>query len=411
MRKKSFITTILLIVFLLVPQLAQAYVELPTSESTNSHYVYRYWSPVFKAHFYTMDREEGMRVANEDSNWNFEKVAYSAYKIQQEDTIPIYRFWSPIFKGHFYTASQEEWMRVKDTDTNWDYEWIAFYAYPNSYEGEARTVYRFWSPVFRHHFFTIDEEEMIRVRDTDSNWVYEGEAFKVPLDDTNTTAEGGEDELVEVQGSAVQVDEVEDVSDDYASQVNPGEKLIATNIYLRNISDEPISYSLDDFVLTDGDGNVYDPQLIHEPFFDSQGQLDPDESVEGYLTFSLPQDVESISLEYVSDEMELLNNKIDITLDITPAVVIINHAVVIDQFSGKKIEGTVKNKTEAPVRLVKITASYKDSEGVEISSDFTYAEGTDIEHLQPGETADFRVWYDTDPAVAYYSLNLSWQTG
>jgi len=411
MKKRHFILAILLIVFFNIGQIAHADVDLPVSDSTQTHYIYRYWSPVFKAHFYTMDYEEGMRVANEDDNWNFEKVAYSAYKIQAEGTVPIYRFWSPIFHGHFYTANSEEWMRVKDTDSNWNYEWIAFYAYPNSYQGEARTVYRFWSPVFRHHFFTIDEAEMERVRDFDPNWEYEGEAFKVPIDDSNQTVTGGEDELVEIQDSAVQVDDVDDVSDHYASQVVPGQKLIAIKVYLRNISDQPITYSMDDFVVTDENGQEYSPQLIQEPFFDSQGTLDPDDSVEGFLTFSLPQDLEEIFLNYTSDAMELLNNKIDLSLNITPSVVIISHSIEIDQFSGKKIMGTIKNKTSEPVRLVKINAHYFAEDGQEISNDFTYAEGTDIEHLQPGETADFRVWYDTSPDVSYYSLDLTWQTG
>jgi len=147
-----------------------------------SSYVYRFWSDVFRGHFFTIDADEAERVKNFDSNWRYEKVAFNGYIDEVDDSIPLYRFWSDVFRGHFYTADYEEYKRVKDTDSNWNYEWVAYYVYPMSYDGpiETETVYRFWSPVFLHHFYTADYDEMVKVRDTDSNWTYEGPAYQVP---------------------------------------------------------------------------------------------------------------------------------------------------------------------------------------------------------------------------------------
>lgn len=94
----------------------------------------------------------------------------------------VYRFWSDVFHGHFFTIDYDEATKVKNTDPNCKYEKVAFYAFPLSYTGnlETETVYRFWSPVFSHHFYTSVENEMNKVKNTDPNWTYEGPAFKVP---------------------------------------------------------------------------------------------------------------------------------------------------------------------------------------------------------------------------------------
>ena len=100
---------------------------LPTETSSSSDYVYRFWSDAFHGHFFTIDFNEASQVKDYDSNWGYEKVAYSAFSTQEDDTIPLYRFWSDVFHGHFYTADQTEYLKVKDTDENWNYEWVAYY--------------------------------------------------------------------------------------------------------------------------------------------------------------------------------------------------------------------------------------------------------------------------------------------
>ncbi len=163
---------------------------LPKETTSGADYVYRFWSDNFRGHFFTIDYDEATKVKNTDSNWKYEKVAFSAYDSQVSDTIPLYRFWSDNFHGHFYTASYDEYMKVKNTDKNWVYEKVGYFVYPLSYNGnvETETVYRFWSPVFLHHFYTSDENEMNKVKNTDSNWTYEGPAFKVPKQEFGSTS-------------------------------------------------------------------------------------------------------------------------------------------------------------------------------------------------------------------------------
>ncbi len=182
---KNVFTTILLLLVMSLPLRQVSADSLPKSSSTGMGYVYRFWSDIFHGHFYTLSYDEATKVNETDTNWKYEKVAFSGFSTQQADTIPLYRFWSDNFRGHFYTADESEMTKVKNTDTNWKYEMVAFYVYPTTYTGSAKTVYRFWSPVFKHHFYTADEAEMTKVKDTDRNWTYEGPAFKVPNENSN----------------------------------------------------------------------------------------------------------------------------------------------------------------------------------------------------------------------------------
>ena len=166
-----------------IAQETSAQIEQSPGVRLSATNVYRFWSDIFRGHFFTIDEDEYRRVRDTDINWSYESVAFGAYESQEEDTVPVYRFWSDVFRGHFFTIDETEYKRVKDTDTNWSYEGIAYYVYSVDYNGpvETEVVYRFWSPVFLHHFYTSDYDEMVRVRDTDSNWTYEGEAYRVPV--------------------------------------------------------------------------------------------------------------------------------------------------------------------------------------------------------------------------------------
>lgn len=208
---KTLIFASLLVVLLGVSITYAVTSNLPQEELSETDYVYRFWSDVFHGHFFTIDYDEATKVKNTDSNWKYEKVAFSAYKTQLNDTIPLYRFWSDVFKGHFYTADESEYLKIKNTDSNWKYEWIAYYVYPLTYSGpvETETVYRFWSPVFLHHFYTSDENEMNKVKNTDSNWTYEGPAFKVPKQEfTSVSCDKRCDEMISCQESYWYLNEV-----------------------------------------------------------------------------------------------------------------------------------------------------------------------------------------------------------
>lgn len=72
----------------------------------------------------------------------------------------------------------------------WRYEGVAFRAFPLA-QCQGDRVYRFWSDVFRGHFYTIStqERDYIMASYADNVWRYEGEAYcaqRTPI--TGTTA-------------------------------------------------------------------------------------------------------------------------------------------------------------------------------------------------------------------------------
>lgn len=98
-------------------------------------------------------------------------------------TIPsnqrVYRFWSQLNKHHFYTASYDEALHVmlEYPNDEWNYEQSS-YTVPTACDGST-AVYRFWSDRFRSHFYTISaaERDHITASYDQSTWKYEGEAF------------------------------------------------------------------------------------------------------------------------------------------------------------------------------------------------------------------------------------------
>ncbi len=144
--------------------------------------VYRFWSPVFSGHFFTMNEEEKNNITGGlSAYWTYEGVAYVAYTDQKEETLPVYRFWSPVFRGHFYTIHKDEMRNViGHLSAYWTYEGVAWYAYPTATTNSTVPVYRFWSPVFSHHFFTASEEEKSNISGDaglSAYWRYEGIAY------------------------------------------------------------------------------------------------------------------------------------------------------------------------------------------------------------------------------------------
>ncbi len=124
-----------------------------------------------------------VKQSNAGSGWTYEGVAYYAYSTSQVNTVPIYRFWSKKNQGHFYTASEEEKNLVinKYSDDVWHYEGIAYYAYPTP-QPNSMPVYRFWSKKNQHHFYTASETEknLVINKYDDYIWKYEGIAWYIP---------------------------------------------------------------------------------------------------------------------------------------------------------------------------------------------------------------------------------------
>ena len=129
--------------------------------------VFRFWSPKFERHFYTLSTAERDKLINHYSDvWTYEKVAYYAFAAATEpDTVPVYRFWSGTLRSHFYTVSEAERDKlINNYAQTWAYEGIAFYVYPSSpgsvHHRGTYPVYRLWSSSLGTHFFTASGTEV-----------------------------------------------------------------------------------------------------------------------------------------------------------------------------------------------------------------------------------------------------------
>lgn len=146
--------------------------------------VFRFWSDEKRTHFYTISSvEKDFVIANYPDNiWRYEGIAYYAFPNRVNGTVPIYRFWSDAYQGHFYTAGEAE----KDSvianypDNIWRFEGVAYYAYPIT-SSVGNTVYRFWSDVNGHHFYTAStaEKDHIIANYPDDVWRHDGSVWKV----------------------------------------------------------------------------------------------------------------------------------------------------------------------------------------------------------------------------------------
>ncbi len=158
--------------------------ELDSTGALSPISVFRFWSPTFGGHFYTTDpAERDHIIRNWSRDWKQEGTAFKAFATEAPGTVPVYRFWSPVYKSHFYTASASEKNEVQRRwPTIWQYEKVAFFAYPESSTAPNTTsVYRFWGPSSKSHFYTVSASERDIVRQKwPTVWSYEGPRFKLP---------------------------------------------------------------------------------------------------------------------------------------------------------------------------------------------------------------------------------------
>ena len=144
--------------------------------------VYRFWSPVLSRHFYTTSEAEKRKLINTYSHvWTYEQAAY--YTLAggtAPNTVPVYRFWSGILNAHFYTISESERDKlINDYPDVWTYEGPKFFAWPAGRQpADASPVYRFWSDSLGCHFYTISESEKTKlINQYPHVWAYEGIAW------------------------------------------------------------------------------------------------------------------------------------------------------------------------------------------------------------------------------------------
>lgn len=151
----------------------------PTVDFPKLTPVYRFWSNTFMSHMYTIDEGEKDYIIQNNPTWQYEGVAYYAYKPNNKpaDSKPVYRFWSNKLKAHFYTINEDEKERTED-NPDWQLEGIAYYAYQMSGTQNTQPVYRFWGNLYGNHFYTIDNQEKNYLINTQSNvWTFEGVGF------------------------------------------------------------------------------------------------------------------------------------------------------------------------------------------------------------------------------------------
>ncbi len=161
--------------------------ELDSAASAPIVPVYRFWSPVTGSHFYTTDKTERDTVIKRwPKEWKYEGKKFSAFSSKPTDGVAVHRFWSPVYKTHFYTADENEKNTVlKRWPTIWKYEKVAYYAYPGTidpYSNNSTPVFRFWGQPSGSHFYTVDPKERGTVlRKWPTAWSYEGPRYYLPV--------------------------------------------------------------------------------------------------------------------------------------------------------------------------------------------------------------------------------------
>lgn len=178
---------IMLAVVIVIGATAHAKVSAASTYPVN---VYRFWSRNFdSAHFYTTSGRETDDLIAYSNDWTYEGVGFGAWEYDIagcESHSAVYRFWSNAYKTHFYTMSLDEKNHVQATypPNEWKYEGVAYCADSNQTVATGTNtptypLYRFWSPNFKKHFYTGNEEEA-KLLYTDTNWKFEIISYYVP---------------------------------------------------------------------------------------------------------------------------------------------------------------------------------------------------------------------------------------
>jgi len=104
----------------------------PDASDPQTKPVYRFWSGSLGTHFYTLSESEKNKLIEEYADvWVFEGAVFYAYTPDEYPAwaSPVYRFWSPVTQAHFFTLDEAErdWLISEYSDV-WTYEGIAWYA-------------------------------------------------------------------------------------------------------------------------------------------------------------------------------------------------------------------------------------------------------------------------------------------
>jgi len=153
------------------------------ADPASSRPIYRFWGAGYgNAHFYTLDHSEAQNLHRTDGWWAYEGTDFRVWPLSSNEctsgTEPVFRFWSPGFTSHFYTMDATEADRVR-RDDNWEYEGVRFCAL-SARANDTVEVHRFWSSEYNKHFYTANASEAQNLRSNDRSWSYEGVAMYAP---------------------------------------------------------------------------------------------------------------------------------------------------------------------------------------------------------------------------------------
>jgi hypothetical protein len=114
------------------------------------------------SHFFTASEEERHWIATRFSSaiWRYEGVSHLVFSASTAPLKPVYRIYQPRLNSHYYTLDEEEIARMKLAPGGDAIivEGVAFHALSAPY-GNARPVHRFHVARTRSWFFTISEAE------------------------------------------------------------------------------------------------------------------------------------------------------------------------------------------------------------------------------------------------------------
>ena len=99
----------------------------------------------------------------------------------------VYRFYSPVTRHHLFTSDVNE-MNVLRTNGSWNFEGIAYYVKSTSQSCSTNeSVYRFYSERLKVHMYTMDENEKNELSKLPADaWKYEGISFCAAATKTST---------------------------------------------------------------------------------------------------------------------------------------------------------------------------------------------------------------------------------
>lgn len=143
--------------------------------------VHRFYNTKTLTHFYSPDEEEVARVKATLPDFNYEGIKFNAYSYPDMGRVGVYRFYNIKTLSHFYTSDHNEVNIIRGSLPDFVYEGISYYANEDATTTGSRTgVYRFYNTRTLTHLYTADVNEADRIRNTLSDYNYEGLKYGAP---------------------------------------------------------------------------------------------------------------------------------------------------------------------------------------------------------------------------------------